>query len=295
MNFFASWTWFIDETTTFGITAGPTFVDSSQDAPPTVIPDQQAVPFLEAGGVSGIPDGSIVVGNFGQCAPIEGQPAAPLGGICPTTKLLIQGESAAVDQDIANIRAQGQAQTYNLANPFELSDTSWTIFGEATLSKRWTPTLVSTLSYQRTDSTASGIAGSATVDFVNLVTTWQIGELWSASARADFTRRESVSPTTEVFVVQSNGVGQLLSDPGFALAVATNQLIQTVTNQDLDTNRWGAGAAVSRRITENLQASIRYTYNNQTSAGGTAGASSDFDDHLVSLGIVYAFDRYNLW
>jgi hypothetical protein len=286
VNFFGTWSWFIDEVTTFAITAGPTFVKSNQDAPETSLSGAPLIPFASGG--SDFSTSPIRVGLFAACPLVNGQPAVPLGAICggdPVDTVFLPGDPVHTEAT-----TNATTETYSfVGDPFGLTDSTWTLFGEASLSRRWTPNLVSTLSYQRTDSTASGIAGGATVDFVSFLTTWKITELWTASVRADFTRRESVSPTTETFVV----VEPSTVDP--TIAQATGELIQTVVNQELDTNRWGASAALSRRLTENLRVSVRYIFNIQSSQSGTAGSVSDFDDHLVSLGIVYDFDRFNLW
>jgi hypothetical protein len=168
------------------------------------------------------------------------------------------------------------------------SSSSWTFFGEAALNKRWSPRLLSTLTYRRTDSTASG-TGSATLDLVSLTTRWRISELWDASLRADFTRRKSTAPRQQTLIVVEN------ADPPYGGAAQSLGLTATTVRQSLDTNRWGVAARMSRRITKHIRANFRYTYNEQTSKSDTAGSSSDFSNHLVTLGVQYDFDRWHLW
>jgi hypothetical protein len=114
--------------------------------------------------------------------------------------------------------------------------------------------------------------------------------------RADFTRRESTSPTQTTLVVVedtgSNGNPLGLSNPDIAQSVF---LSSTIVDTALDTNRWGVMARLTRRISRNLDASLRYAFNQQTSKERTAGRRSDFDDHLITLGVVYTFDRWRLW
>ena len=52
---------------------------------------------------------------------------------------------------------------------------------------------------------------------------------------------------------------------------------------------------MSRRLTKHIRASLRYRYNEQSSKADTAGSSSDFKNHLVTLGVQYDFDRWHLW
>ena len=169
------------------------------------------------------------------------------------------------------------------------SSSDWTFFGEAALNKRWSPRLLSTLTYRRTESTASG-TGSATLDLVSLSTSWKISELWDGGLRADFTRRESTAPLQQTLIVVGDAAP--LGYPDRAQSVG---LTATTVKQSLATNRWGVAARMSRRLTKHIRASLRYTYNEQSSKTDTAGSSSDFSNHLVTLGVEYDFDRWHLW
>ena len=137
-------------------------------------------------------------------------------------------------------------------------------FGTFSLDRRWTPTMASGVSYQRRQDTASGIAGSAILDAVALTHTWALGERWNLALRGDWTKRKS----------------------------ATNL---EVSNDELDTQRWGAGAVVSYSITRNLVGSVRYQYSNQSSQGDTAGRFSDFVGHVATLGLNYTLDPIEVW
>jgi opacity protein-like surface antigen len=144
------------------------------------------------------------------------------------------------------------------------SDSRVAGLGDFSIDRRWTPTMLSGFSYQRRQDTASGVAGSAILDAVALTHTWAVTERWTLAGRADWTRRKS------------------------ATSVETG-------NDDLDTQRWGAGAMASYRITRNLTGSVRYQYSKQRSKSDTAGRFSDFDGHVATLGFNYALDPIEVW
>ena len=113
-----------------------------------------------------------------------------------------------------------------------------------------------------------------------------ISELWRLATRADFTRRESTSTgTARVLLVQS---------PGPGVAAETVEFVGLTSDNAIDTNRYGVRMDLTRRITRHLQAGLRYSYNKQQSRSRSLGSPSDFDNHLVTLGIQYEFDQYSL-
>jgi hypothetical protein len=275
-NVFGSWSWFIDEKTTFSVTAGPTFIDDDQDAPETVIAGAPRVPFVDEGA-------TIRVFDINSCDTSGGDRVLEL---CSSSFSIPSASPDAVD-----IRADGSSQTLTFPAgqaPEGASENRWTLFGEVSLTRRWTPNLQSSLSYQRTDDTASGIAGSSILDWVSLVNLWQISELWRADLRADFTRRKSATESDRtLIVVVPSGINPLYAE--------TQRLTSTTVKEVLETNRWGVSTRVTRQITRHLQASVRYAFNRQSSKARTAGRRSDFDDHLVTFGVQYDFDRWRLW
>ena len=128
------------------------------------------------------------------------------------------------------------------------------------------------------------------LDYLSLTTNWHISRPWNASLRADFTHRESTTPTEEVFTVI--GPDTTLGIPG---ATQTDAVTSFIVPQAIDTFRWGVEVRVERRITERLLVLTRYAYNGQTSKGGTVGRGSDFENHVVGLGIEYQVGRWHLW
>ena len=69
--------------------------------------------------------------------------------------------------------------------------------------------------------------------------------------------------------------------------------VQTSSSQR-ETRRWGVSPRIQRRLTRRLRVGVRYSYNKQQSKSATAASFNDFDDHIVTVGISYDFDRYSL-
>jgi hypothetical protein len=275
LNAYGTWTWTLNETTTFEVAGGPAFVKNNQDAPPPQI-SRPVVPYVTAqGGVSGF--------ELSSCGEVNGVPVWEYCGVV---------RAAADAAEEAAIAGSGShlLDVWVGGQPTGGSASSWTFFGTAALNKRWTPRLASSLVYRRTESTASG-TGSATLDLVSLSTTWRISELWDAGLRADFTQRESTAPASQTFTV----VGPA-TEPGVnPLFAETVGLTASIFDRVLDTSRWGVSARMTRRLTKHLYASLRYAYNEQTSKAATAGSTSDFSNNLVTLGVEYNFERWRLW
>jgi hypothetical protein len=278
VNLFALWDWDIDETTNLQIQAGPAFVDNQQDAPPSSATVTR-YPMVNGGFVT----------DATTCPPDPNNPPVPGQGILAPS---CNAQTYPLD-DVIEIRTTPDVTIpFVGSQPGSLSDTSWTAFGSLALSKRWTPEIVSTLSYSRSFDTASGVSGSAIDDYVSLMTNWQITRLWSAGVRGDFSRRESTSPIRQDLIILQNTT--LLTPPNNQIAEAVG-LTSTVIDDALETNRWGVATRLARRINDNLVVSARYTYNQQSSKSGTVGRFSDFDDHIVTLAVEYDFDRWRLW
>jgi hypothetical protein len=275
LNTFATWIWLVDEMTTLAVSGGPAFIDSQQDRPPQTL-QVPAVPFVESG------DG-VLPFSFASCGEVNGQPVLQRCAFAPKQ----------TGQDADDIRNAGTVAASFLpgAAPPSFSDVSWTFFANTSLSRRWSPVQISTLSYERTEDTSSGL-DSSILDAVTFLHTWQISERWSSGLRADFTRRESTSPENQTLLVvapDSSGDPDLVG-----LAVPTGALISERVSTNLDTNRWGVGVFLDRLLTRHLRAGIRYSFNRQESSENTIGSVSDFDNHIVTIGIQYDFDRYSL-
>ncbi len=291
-NLFGSWQWLFDETTTFRIQAGPAIIDSSQDAAPTLV-NQRLIPFIENN------DGSVTV--------FESAPA-----LCPTQKnngvdqtVLFNNAGTTCDQifiaagDPAAARVKSAAPGDNPLvavgyapgfAPESVSDTRLTFFANASLTKRWSANLASSVAYVRQENQAAGIDGGAVLDAVTLNNSWRISERWDFSARVDWTQRQSATDGARVFVIPGpNSVGYLTPN-----VASSANVVQIDSSDSLDTQRWGTAARLAYRLTKNTVTALQYTYNKQSSKGDTVGAQSDFDDHLVTFTVQYNFEPIGL-
>jgi hypothetical protein len=294
-NLFGSWAWVFDETTIFSIRAGPALIHSNQQAASNTVPDQEPIPFTVTGtDGSGNPT-EISVSAFNGCPVQAGNTALfdNAGSICP--QILVSDPGV-----IADITSRPEIDFVYLSGqmPESVKDTRITYFASAGITKRWTPTIVSSLNYVRQDDAASGIDGGATLDAVTLSTSWRISDRWDAAVRADWTLRESATNGARVFVSAfSENV------PGIPIPVASAcpagppcaTLFEDESPDSLDTQRWGAAARIAYRLTKNTVTSLQYAYNKQSSNGDTVGVSSDFDDHLVTFTVQYNFEPIGLW
>jgi opacity protein-like surface antigen len=173
---------------------------------------------------------------------------------------LTGGPTYVYNQQDAFIEVQGNTCTPQDDD----SDSRIAFLGSFTLDRRWSPTMLSGLAYSRQQDAASGVSGSAILDAVALTHTWALAERWTLAMRGDWTQRKSATSIE-------------------------------VGDEDLDTQRWGAGAVVSYKITRNLTGSVRYQYSKQKSKGNTAGRFSDFQSHVAALGFNYALDPIEVW
>jgi hypothetical protein len=293
-NLFGSWKWTFDETTTFEIQAGPALIHSSQDDPSATLEDQPPIPYQENGRQLGFPndDDAIIVSLFQNCPVVDGDTLLfdPAGRTCALQQLVRPINNATID---AITGAAPITLTYPVgAEPQGVTDTRVTYFANATLTKRWTPTLASSLSYVRREDTASGIDGGAVLDAVMLTSTWRISERWDASVRSDWTLRQSATEGARQYVIVTpQAVPGLV---GNVAAFVPDGLTQIDSSDSLDTQRWGVATRLAYRLTKNTVTALQYSYNKQSSDGDTVGQSSDFDNHLVTFTVQYNFEPIGL-
>ncbi|HEY8154678.1 MAG TPA: hypothetical protein VII72_11175 [Myxococcota bacterium] len=288
-NLFGSWRWTFDETTNFDIQLGPALIHSNQKAPNATLPDQEGIPFqVFSTDTSGNPT-AVVVSQFDTCPVVNGNPLLfdNAGAIC--------GQRLVTDPLTVASIVGNQVDLSYVSPPEGVTDTRITYFANASLTKRWSPNLMSNLNYARQDDTASGIDGGATLDAVTLTSSWRISDRWDASVRTDWTLRKSATNGSRVFVIVNGQplINDFNGDP-FSPAGAAN-LLQDDSADSLDTQRWGAAARLAYRLTKNTVTALQYAYNRQSSHGDTVGQSSDFDDHLVTFTVQYNFEPIGLW
>jgi hypothetical protein len=292
-NLFGSWQWTFDETTTFSIEAGPALIHSNQDDADTTIADQPPVPYQQVGLERGFPedDDALIVPLFSNC-PVEGADTlliGPGGSSCTSQEINVLTNPA----EVATLLADAPID-YVFPAGFDFPSTSnsrITYFANATLTKRWTPNLASSLGYVRQENTASGVDGGAVLDAVTATTSWRISERWDAAVRADWTLRQSATEGQRQFlVVESRTVGALT----VAQVVDGAGLTLIDSDDSLDTQRWGVAARLAYRLTKNTVTALQYAYNKQSSDGNTVGDPSDFDNHLVTFTVQYNFEPIGL-
>jgi hypothetical protein len=297
-NLFGSWNWVFDETTVFSIRAGPALIHSNQEAPPSTA-NVTSIPFqLNSNGTATLFRYVPSTDPEPNCPELEGQTVLfdNAGDTCPDD--IITSDPLT----IAFLTNPQQNQiTADYLDPFlpkAVTDTRITYFANAGITKRWSPTLVSSLNYIRQDDTASGIDGGATIDAVTLSTSWRISERWDATVRADWTLRESATNGSRVFVgpCAAGTAGCSTGVLGLpAGTVGVDNVIQIDDPDSLDTQRWGAAARIAYRLTKNTVTALQYAYNKQSSHGDTVGQTSDFDDHLLTFTVQYNFEPIGLW
>jgi len=307
-NIFATWVYRFDETTTLTLSAGPTLIQTDQDRPKAGVSGVPIVPYAilnkEGGepsviGVSNIlncplnDEGTnLVIANFdkksARCGSFNSLGVLDSNSTNPDEVASFNS----VINDLTDVSFPGDTR------PGKNDDLSVNGFGHARLIKRWAPNLLSEASYRRQQSTASGIGGSTILDAVVFLTDWKINELWDAGVRFDWTKRESVSKLNQtvgvVVPAPSEGIALPPLDSSFVAALQGD--LQTIkTNNTVNTERWGVGARISRKIGRNLEAALRLRYNKQSSKGRSRGNASDFDNYLAILGIRYTFAPIEVW
>ena len=302
-NLFGSWEWLFDETTSFNIQADPALIHSTQDAPPPTIANQQPIPFTGVGDQFGRPiDSVIVVNAFASCPIVDTNPlffdnaGNRCGQVILADDSLPSPQPGAILVPTATLTGITSLPLTDLDylpgdEPEAVNDTRLTYFANASLTKRWTPTLASSLAYTRQENGAAGIDGGAVLDAITLSNSWRISERWDAAVRADWTQRKSATDGGRVFVIAA-------SQPVVGLVggvAATQNAIQIDSADSLDTQRWGMAARVAYRLTKNTVTALQYAYNKQSSKGDTVGQDSDFDNHLVTFTVQYNFEPIGLW
>ena len=296
-NLFGTWRWQFDETTSFDIRLGPALIHSNQETPPSTIPNQEQVPFAPVGLSLGLAadDDALQVFDFGSCPVVDGSPLLfdNAGSFCGQRIITTTSDPVAVGAILA-LPLEDLAYPTG-SEPEGVTDLRITYFANASLTKRWSPTLVSSLNSMRQDDTASGIDGGATVDAVTLNTSWRISDRWDASVRTDWTLRKSATNGARRFILVSGAPLSLDNTGVFFNPVSADNLIQIDSPDSLDTQRWGTAVRLAYRLTKNTVTSLQYAYNKQSSNGDTVGQSSDFDDHLLTFSVQYNFEPIGLW
>ena len=164
------------------------------------------------------------------------------------------------------------------------SDYKVTIFGEVKLTQRWTPTLASTLLYNRSDSTASAQGSSSIADMVSFLTTWRPSQLWDLSIRGTYLRRESATEISQEIL----GLKRPLV-PLFPYPELDGALGYIGVDEAINTERWAVYARAARRVTRRTTMTLRFSYASQQTRRSDRNPDT-FDNFMALFGVRYDFD-----
>lgn len=308
----------IDEKTEFSASVGPAWIFNRQDHADQT-QTRGLVPFSDAGDDFTAPNG--FVDRFGtDVSGVQYANGAVLVSQiqnCPTltdnvTRVLISNQSCnlsvvldktpGTDDDLITAIKDSTATVTNV-NPGGQDDEKLTVFGNATLTRHWTPNLHTALSYVREQGGASGLGGTVVGDSVMLSNTWQITEKWQLAGRGEWGLRKSVGDPGQVNTLATTVLPPLGGAPftvpiaGLAQTDGGNgaQFVQRGKSTQIDSMRWGAATRLTRFFTRNTTGYLEFTYNQQESQGDSLGAPSDFHDYLVTLGVQHVFEPIKLW
>jgi len=305
-NIFASWVYRFDETTTLTLSAGPTLIQTDQKKPKSAVSGVPMIPYaiLEKSGG----DPSVIgVSQITNCPINQDGPNRVITnfdkksarcGSYNSLGVLDSSNPAQLDDFNMVINSLTDVSFPGNTRPGKLDDLSVNGFGQARLTKRWAPNVLSEASYRRQQSTASGVGGSTILDAVMFFTNWEINDLWDAGVRFDWTKRKSVAKLNQTVgvVVPASAEGVSFDNFDDDLVAVLQGDLQTIkTNNTVDTERWGVGARVARKIGRHLEVALRLRYNKQSSKSRTRGSASDFDDYLAILGVRYTFEPIEVW
>jgi hypothetical protein len=325
---FASWVYRFDESLAFSIRAGPTLIATHQrGADPLVefpsafvfeeVDQSRTIPILfdlepppDGDGASDtlvantdVSAGDLLVFAVDQCGSPADDPSITLASLCTAPSWIpnIPANAAAID---AVLNSGPTVLTFvdPPGAPPSFNDFNMTIFGSANLTKRWSPRVNSGVGYRRTQSDASGLGGSAVLDAVNAFVSWKVSKRMNATLRADWTQRESVSPT----LATGSVIEACFSDPALCQALddviglptvaeLTGDRVFRKISRRIDSQRWAIAGLIRRTITPNLDVNLRASFNQQSSRSGTAGSSTDFNEFSVIFGFSYAFNPIEVW
>lgn len=317
---FASWRWTIDETTSFELAAGPSYLEQEQETSPAV-QNQFAVPFsVVSGPVTAFdrmanpvsrnvgPGSLLVVSHLANpgtgvqvnCDSLNGQ--VVLQGCTPN---IVLDSNDAGDQGVINAITSQIVPVTN-SSPTGDSGSNLTAFGQATLVKHWSDTLSTALSYTRSQGNASGLGSTVVVDAASLQNTWEFWDRWQLALRGDYVYRESVFDSERTFVrefpVEAADLGLA---PGAIVTLAgvcdpsTGCTAGSAFNADsrskIETQRWSVAARVTHRLFRNTRLYGQARYDDQESESGTLGRRTDFDNYLLTFGVLHSFEPIKLW
>ena len=279
--------------TTSGGGLGQTFTSAGVDQPTTVYTMTAPGVFALFPAMGVVAPNSLLVpfSNLNNQFPA----ASPCGGgvdgqtvftqpSCPVAVVVDPVTNPAVLPVAATILGGIDGTTTQLQGGSDGDDTRIAVFGEISLTHRWTPNLSSALAYSRDDSGISSLGSTTIADRVTLSSNWNPSRRWNVNVRGDWVKRESATdsslPFTEISV-DGNGLVQF-----------TGSIVTDAQNEAVDTEYWAASARASYRVTKRGTISIRLTYQNQSMKQGARTSNSNFENVLGFVGFSYSLDPF---
>lgn len=259
------------------------YSDDLMDVYPSFDPDGNPNPWLE-GGVFGplpltIPEGSVLVPSVASCGSfnyVAGSDRCAVRIVIPASDPLAQVIHPLAPNPPATV-------PLNLVGSDKgASGYKFTIFAEAKLTQRWTPTLRSSLEYSRRDSTASAQGSGTVQDLVSFVTVWQPTERWDLSLRGTWLKRNS--PTG----VSQQVLGVDPSNP-YPFPMLNGDLSYVEAKEAIDTERWSVFGRIARRMTRRTTMTLRLSYADQHTRRSDRNPNS-FHNFMALVGVRYDFD-----
>lgn len=301
---FASWNHEFSPTWSFDVQAGPTWVDPSP-------PSQESFATLPFGEYpTSTVNGRASVIGIAACPPDANgdrflfdcritDPTAqtfPVGGIDVTgdgvaDAVLASPTLAEITSTGARVPTSGQVTS---------GGSSLTYFAAATMTKRWTETIDTSIRYTRNAASTASNGVATIVDVVTATANWRPSPLWTFQLTGLYTHRsESSEGASGQALLVGPSPGVISDSLGTPLATLPITRIIGVRFQNglskRDIDQYAAGLRADYRITKNLSTFARSHYfYQQSKIRGISAFDSSYDSYTFELGLRYEFDPFQL-
>jgi hypothetical protein len=174
------------------------------------------------------------------------------------------------------------------------SDTRLTVFGEISLTHHWLPELTSSVSYSRSDYSASSLGASTIADRVTVINIWTPVRRWDLRLRGDWLQRKSSNEISQTFQV-IDADDTLPGLPGLEIdsIVESTGLVAQKFDNSIDTTYWSVSGRAAYRVSRRGTISLRVTYQHQDTHRAASTTNSTFENVLAILGFRYDLDPFN--
>jgi hypothetical protein len=177
-------------------------------------------------------------------------------------------------------------------------DTRLTVFGEVTLTHHWLPELESSVSYSRSDYTASSLGSSTIADRVTIVNIWTPARRWDFRIRGDWLQRKSANEISQTFqaIDGDDTLSGLPVGPCGACIesiVMSEGLVARKFDDSIDTTYWSVSGRAAYRVSRRGTISLRVTYQHQDTNRAASTTNSTFENVLAIVGFRYDLDPFH--